>query len=256
MTDKPKEFVHWTGEPVIIVGSTGTVMLPLLSAETGGLPFLTVGPKGSKNAIRFYCPLPSREQAESMPCPDGMDPTTVTFEIRHVVIGGVIPLETTAKFDAVYSKNHSGKIGKRPLHFWEPDAETITYPQTEVSLPQLHPGDRVEIEGHSWYLLTNTYGRLPSNAPENKVRYSIELWLHANLRWVPKHTRETQVQHVEGSPLQALGRGVPGQSSSWRELRALYRKSAKRDDGPRQPEVSDVPDVPEIEDPDYEDGSE
>ena len=195
---------------VTTVGTNGTITLPLLDEKTGGIPIMKIGPHHSRNGIRYYVKMPSKEDALHLPAPLNADPESVTFEAVLVYTDGPLPPHSTAHFFRVYGGKEKGKISKKPIHRWQPRADTSIYPANDVRIPHLRPSDTIEFEGVSYFYNPKQQSNksnpfhwpLPSvPAPDVTSEHAVMIMLLVRMHWLPKDNPKKRFRVVKGSPV-------------------------------------------------------
>lgn len=198
------------------VGTNGTISMPLFDSS-GGIPLLRIGPVYERHSIRYFVKMPDLEDAGHLPAPMNADRNTITFEPCFVYISSPIPPGCNAKFLRAVSGNTKGKITKKPIRKWTSNESSTIYPVGSIQIPQMRPGDTIELEGVSFFQSAKktSYAQRKKQRlnpfawssqfsippPQSEMTHPLSIQLLVKLHYLPKTGSKKRYKVVEGSPL-------------------------------------------------------
>ena len=166
-----------------MVGATGEIMVPLMSADTGSFPELIIGPKRAEHNIWLACRVPSVEDVHILPCGPAHDKASPRFDARFVVAVSDVPDNVHFTIHTIKTRTCHLKITQTSSILWQTTPQTGRMKAARMSGALLHPNDVVEIFGISrLYRTRNIKGPMPAvetHIPWQAALYMECRWMHA-----------------------------------------------------------------------------
>lgn len=135
----------------LIVGTDGSMLAPMVDAETGTSPFIAIGPGFKNNLFRFIVRMPDKEAAMRLPAPAHSDRASICFEPQRLILTSNLPMNAQIGILRIETPRGHFKTKKNRSDSWRPDTNTGSFPSVPVSGDILFPSDWMVIDGWSGY---------------------------------------------------------------------------------------------------------